>query len=31
MERAGTRDIEGKVTTVGVSEPGGEGVSVRKF
>jgi hypothetical protein len=31
MERAGTRDIEGKVTRVGASKPGGERVSIKKM
>jgi len=30
MERAGTRDIEGKVTRVGAGKPGGERVSIKK-
>ena len=30
MERAGTRDIEGKATRVGATKPGGEGVSIKK-
>ena len=30
MEHAGTRDIEGKVTRVGASRPGGERVSKKE-